>query len=164
MITADTRHLPHQRIGTIRTADDVKLISELAIENGDNAEAVNIIRSRPALRASRAAIASIGSSATAKAQAAADAPIPPRPWKRQATGDALVKLGEAQAVKPADTVRLVQMGIQKGAADKANAQLRLGMGYLSSGQKDAAQRAFSSAKNDAKWQVVARLWALYARR
>ncbi len=150
--------------GSIKTADEVKLISELAIENGDSAEAVNIITKS-------AAIPGVANNDrfnrllnTAKAQAAADAANLAKA-SATANGDGLVKLGEAQwALKPADTVRLVQMGIQKGVTDKANAQIRLGMGYLSSGQKDSAARAFSSAKNDPKWQVIARLWLLYSRR
>src|SRR5262249_49754781 len=144
--------------------DEVKLISELAIENGDNAEAVNIITKS-------AAIPGVANNDrfnrllnTAKAQAAADAANLAKATAT-ANGDGLVKLGEAQwASKPADTVRLVQMGIEKGAVDKANAQIRLGMGYLGSGQKDSAARAFSSAKSDPKWQVIARLWLLYSRR
>jgi len=150
--------------GSIKTADDVKLLSELAIENGDSAEAVNIITKS-------AGIAGVAGDDrfnrllnTAKAQAAADAANLAKATAT-AKGDGLVKLGEAQwALKPADTVRLVQMGIQKGVNDKGNAQIRLGMGYLSSGQKDSAVRAFSAAKNDPKWQVIARLWLLYSRK
>jgi hypothetical protein len=150
--------------GTIRTADDVKLMSELAIENGDNAEAVNIMQKSAGVPGVAGNDRFNRLLATAKAQAAADAANLAKATA-SASGDALVKLGEAQwAVKPADTVRLVQMGVEKGVTDKANAQIRLGMGYLSQGQKDTAARAFSSARNDAKWQVVARLWALYARR
>jgi hypothetical protein len=150
--------------GAIKTADDVKLISELAIENGDNAEAVNIIQKSAGVPGVAGNDRFNRLLATAKAQAAADAANLAKA-SATATGDGLVKLGEAQwAVKPSDTVRLVQMGIQKGVTDKSNAQLRLGMGYLGSGQKDSALRAFTSAKNDPKWQVVARLWMLYARR
>jgi hypothetical protein len=153
--------------GSVRTADDVKLLSELAIENGDNAEAVNVI--------TKSAAANIPGVAgdnrfvrllnTAKAQAAADTANLAKA-SASANGDALVKLGEQQwgAGKPQDTVRLVQAGIAKGVSDKDNAEVRLGMGYLAAGQKDAAVRAFDAARNDPKWQVIAHLWALYARK
>ena len=85
---------------------------------------------------------------------------------RGKTGDALVKLGESQwgIGKGQDAVKLVQAGIQKGVADKDNAQIRLGMGYLAAGQKESAARAFAAVKTDPKQAVIAHTWALYARR
>lgn len=151
--------------GGIKTADDVKLLAELAIENGDSAEAVNIIQKS-------ASVQGVGGNdrfnrllATARAQAAADAANLAKA-SATANGDALVKLGESQwgAGKPQDTVRLVQQGIQKGVTDHDNAEIRLGMGYLAQGQKDAAIRAFNAARTDPKWQMIGHLWALYARR
>jgi hypothetical protein len=81
-------------------------------------------------------------------------------------GDALVTLGEnfwGQG-RNADAIKAVQAGIAKGPTDKNNAQIRLGMAYLGAGQKDSAVHAFSQVKGDDKWEMIAHLWTLYARR
>jgi len=151
--------------GGIKTPDEVKLLAELAIENGDSAEAVNVLTKSSNIQG-------VGGNdrfnrllATAKAQAATDAANLAKA-EASANGDTLVKLGEQQwgAGKPQDTVRLAQQGIQKGVTDKDNAEIRLGMGYLGQGQKDSAARAFGAARTDPRWQVIGHLWALYARR
>lgn len=154
--------------GSIKKSDDYKLLAELAIENGDSGEAANIIQK--AMSSNVQGV--VGNDRftkllnTAKAQANTDAANLSKATAAAKDGDTLVKLGEAQwgIGKAQDTVKLVQAGIEKGVTDKDNAQIRLGMGYLGSGQKDSAVRAFNQARNDPKWQVIAHLWALYTRR
>jgi len=154
--------------GGIKTQDDYKLLSELAIANGDSGEAANIIQK--AMSSNVQGVAGNDRFArlmgTAKNQAAVDAANLPKATAAAKDGETLVKLGEAQwgIGKAQDTVKLVQAGIQKGVTDKDNAQIRLGMGYLGSGQKEAAVHAFNQARTDTKWQVIAHLWVLYTRR
>jgi hypothetical protein len=151
--------------GSIRTPDDVKLLAELAIENGDSAEAVNVIQKSNGIAGVAGNARFQKLLATAQAQAAQDAANLQKA-SASGNGDTLVKLGEEQwgAGKPQDTIRLVQAGVAKGVTDKDNAAIRLGMGYLGAGQKEAAIKAFNSAKGDPKWQIIGHLWALYARK
>ena len=151
--------------GGIKSADDVKLLSELAIENGDSAEAVNVIQKSGAVPGVANNDRFNRLLATARTQAAADAANLAKATAT-ANGDALVKLGEQQtgAGNAKGGLALVQQGIQKGVTDEDNAKIRLGMAYLGVGQKDAAIRAFGQARTDPKWQVIGHLWALYARR
>src|SRR5215472_3992589 len=141
--------------GSIRTAGDYKLLAELAIENGDSGEAASVLQK--AVSANVPGVAGndrmLKLFNTAKAQAATDA-VNLSKTAEKASGDKLVELGEMQwgAGKPQDTIKLVQSGLDKGVKDKDNAQIRLGMGYLSSGQKDAAVRAFNQARVDPKWE------------
>jgi hypothetical protein len=81
-------------------------------------------------------------------------------------GDALVKFGEYQnsVGKSADAVKSIQAGIAKGVTDKGFAQVRLGLAYLGAKQKDQAVKAFAAVKGDPNWEMIARLWSLYARR
>jgi hypothetical protein len=154
--------------GSMRKADDYKLLSELALAFGCAGEAQSVIE-----KGMNAKVAGVAGNEfftrllnTAKAQAAKDAANFAQATASAKTGDALVKLGESQwgVGKGQDTVKLVQAGIQKGVSDKDNAQIRLGMGYLGAGQKESAARAFASVRTDPKLQVVAHLWSLYARR
>lgn len=154
--------------GSIKKAEDYKLLAELAIENKDSGEAANILQ-----KAASANVPGVAGNDrmlkllnTAKAQANQDTANLAKAIASAKDGDTLVALGESQwgIGKSADTVKLVQQGIQKGVTDKDNAEIRLGMGYLGQGQKDAALRAFNQARNDPKWQVIGHLWALYTRR
>ena len=157
--------------GSMRKADDYKLLAELALAYGCSGEAQKVIEKGVSSNVqgvngndffARLLNTAKGQAANdaanfAKASAAANA---------SKTGDALVKLGEAQwGIGKGDvTVQLVQAGIAKGVADKDNAQIRLGMGYLAKGQKDSAARAFAAAKTDPKEAIIAHVWSLYARR
>lgn len=153
--------------GAIRTPDDYKLLAELAIENGDPGEAANVLQK--AMSSNVQGV--VGNDRfmkllnTAQGQAASDAANLAK-VSATANGDTLVKLGEEQwgIGKPQDTVHLVQAGLKKGVSDRDNAEIRLGIGYLSAGQKDAAVRAFAQARSDPKWQVIAHLWSLYTRK
>jgi hypothetical protein len=154
--------------GSMRKSDDYKLLSELALAFGCAGEAESVIEKGMSARVQGVAGNDFFArlSNTAKAQAAADAANLAKATASAATGDALVKLGESQwgIGKAPDTIRLVQAGIKKGVTDKDNAEIRLGMGYLGAGQKDAAQHAFSAARDDPKEAIIAHLWSLYSRR
>ena len=67
--------------------------------------------------------------------------------------------------KAKDAVATVKAGIAKGVDDKNNAQIRLGMALISSGQKADAQKALDAVKgpDTDKSVMVAHLWSLYAR-
>ena len=157
--------------GSMRKADDYKLLAELALAYGCSGEAQKVIE-----KGMSANVQGVSGNEffarllnTAKAQAAGDvANFAKNSAAANAakTGDPLVKLGESQwGIGRGDTtVQLVQAGIGKGVADKDNAEIRLGMGYLAKGQKDAAARAFAAARTDPKESIIAHVWALYARR
>ena len=154
--------------GSIRKAEDYKLVAELAIENKNSGEAAAILQKAvsanvPGVAGNDRMLKLLNS---AKAQAAADAANLAKAMASAKDGQSLVDLGESQwgIGKSQDTVKLVQAGIEKGVTDKDNAQIRLGMGYLGSGQKESAVHAFNQARSDPKWQIIAHLWALYARR
>jgi hypothetical protein len=154
--------------GSMRKSDDYKLLSELALAYGCAGEAQNVIAKGTAARVQGVAGNEFFTRLmnTASAQAAKDAASLANAVATAKNGDALVKLGESQwgIGKAQDAVRLIQSGIQKGVSDKGNAEIRLGTAYLGAGQKDAAQRAFATVKTDPKEQIIAHLWALYARR
>ena len=148
--------------GSLTKADDYNLLAQLALQLGFAAESATVIQ-----KATDAHI-QLGPRtgallAMAKNQAAANAG---NVGKITATGngDALVKLGEDAwgQGRAADALKLVQAGIQKGVTDKANAQIRLGMALLASGQKEQAARAFAQV-DDPRQKVVAHLWEIYAR-
>ena len=109
--------------------------------------------------------------ALAKTQAAADAANQAKNLaaaKAAPKGDALVKIGEDQwgQGKAKDAIATIQAGMAKPLDDKNNAQIRLGMAYLSAGQKADAQKAFDAVKGRGhadKSAMVAHLWSLYAR-
>jgi tetratricopeptide (TPR) repeat protein len=91
----------------------------------------------------------------AKALAAANA---------AANGDALVKLGEdawGQGRFP-DALSLIQAGMKKGVTDNDNALIRLGVTYLSAGQRDQAARTFEKVDGNSKQKIIAHLWSIYA--
>ena len=147
---------------SITKADDYNLLAQLALQLGFAAESATVIQ-----KATDAHI-QLGPRtgallAMAKNQAAANAG---NVGKITATGngDALVKLSEDAwgQGRAADALKLVQAGIQKGVTDKANAQIRLGMALLASGQKEQAARAFAQV-DDPRQKVVAHLWEIYAR-
>jgi hypothetical protein len=148
--------------GNISKKDDYLLLAQLALQFGFAAESATVTQ-----KGIDAKLLTDDRSTRllnlAKQQAAANAA---NFAKQQASGngDTLVKLGEdlwGQG-KAADGLKLIQAGIAKGVSDKDNASIRLGMALMSSGQKDAAIRAFNSV-TDPKQKVAAKLWALYAR-
>jgi tetratricopeptide (TPR) repeat protein len=81
------------------------------------------------------------------------------------TGDLLVKLGEDYCGmgRYHDAIAAVQAGIAIGVSDNDNAQTRLGQALYGAGQKDAALKAFTKAKDKPNGEMIARLWSLYVR-
>lgn len=157
--------------GSMRKSDDYKLLAELALAYGCAGESEKVIEK--GMSANVAGVAGNDFFARllnkAKGQFAADAANFAKASaaaNASKSGDDLVKLGESQwALGRGDvTVQLVQAGISKGVTDKDNAEIRLGMGYLAKGQKDAAQRAFAAARTDPKESIIAHVWSLYSRR
>jgi hypothetical protein len=154
--------------GTLEGKDDYTLLAQLAIQLGFPGEgqaviqkgmAANLLTDDRSKRLLTMAQTQAGqdSAALAKNMQAAQA---------AKNGDALVKLGEdlwGQG-KFQDALKAIQAGIAKGVTDTNNAQTRLGMAYLGAGQKDAALRAFNAVKDNANQQMIAHLWALYARK
>ena len=152
---------------TVTKSDDYNLLAQLALQLGFAAVAQAVVEKGVAAkvltgdRTARLMTMAKNQSTTnagnyAKALAAANA---------AANGDALVKLGEdtwGQGRYP-DAIKLIQAGIAKGAADKDNALIRLGVAYLSAGQKEQAIRTFEKADGNPSQKVVAHLWTIYAR-
>jgi hypothetical protein len=149
--------------GSLKTADDYMLLSQLALQLGFGAEAQSVVQKGIAAKVlSGDRVNRLLGMATADANADAA-----KAGQIAATGngEALVKLGEDQwgRGKFPDAVGSVQKGIAKGVTDKSNAQIRLGQAEFGAGQKDQAIRAFASADGDPKAKVIAHLWEIYAR-
>lgn len=154
--------------GSMKDANDYMLLAELALQLGFAGEAQNVMQKgidskvlsgdRPTRLLNMAkGQAATNAANAAKNQAAASA---------AKNGDALVKIGEDDwgQGKYADAIKSIQAGIDKGATDPDNAQIRLGQAYLGAGQKDAAIRAFNKATKNPTQQMIAHLWSLLARR
>lgn len=148
--------------GTLTKAADYNLLAQLALQLGFAAESSSIIQKATAAKVDLGPRTG-ALMAMANQQAGANA-AKFNSVVATGNGDALVHAGEdlwGQG-KYADALRLIQQGIKKGVSDKANAQIRLGMALYSSGQKEAAVRAFSQV-DDPRQKVVAHLWEIYAR-
>jgi hypothetical protein len=156
--------------GTIASKDEYVTLAQLAIQLKFPAEAQAVIEKGQAaklLTDDRSAKLL----ALAKSQAAADTADQAKTLaaaNADPKGDALVKIGEDQwgQGKGKDAVATIKAGIAKGVDDKNNAQIRLGMAYVSAGQKAEAQKAFDAVKAASptdKSAMVAHLWSLYAR-
>ena len=80
-----------------------------------------------------------------------------RPGRAQGrcAGQASAKTRWGQG-KAKDAVATIKAGIAKGVDDKNNAQIRLGMAYISAGQKADAQKAFDAVK--AAHRPTSRRW------
>ena len=156
------------RTGTMKTADDYMTAAEMALEYGSAAEAANFVqkgldakvlsgdRAQKLLNTAKAQDAETLAN-FAKLAAAAD---------KARTGDDAINLGEelSGAGRFQDAIKEIQKGIQKGATDKGDAQIELGLAYLGAGQKDAAISAFNAVpQQDTNNAMIAHLWAIYAK-
>jgi len=156
------------RTGTLKTADDYTTAAEMALEYGSAAEAANFVqkgldakvlsgdRATKLLNTAKAQDTSTLAN-FAKLAAAAD---------KARTGDDAINLGEelTGAGRYQDAINEIQKGIQKGATDKGDAQIELGLAYLGAGQKDEAVRAFNAVpQTDTNDAMIAHFWAIYAR-
>jgi hypothetical protein len=154
--------------GTLETKEEYTLLSQLALQLGNAAEAQSYIEKGMAAklltdeRSQRLL-------ALAKQQAAANAANEAKTLaaaKAAPQGDDLVKLGENMIGegKAKDAVGVIQDGLKKPLKDQANGQIRLGQAYLAAGQKAEAKAAFSKVKTPEKDAMVAHLWFLAASR
>ena len=156
------------RTGTIAGPEDYTLLAKLAISMGFASEAMAVEQKgidakilsgdsvNRLVAMTKTQIASDQASAAGRMDAANKAP----------NGDALIKIGEQLwgDGKYKEAIDAIQAGIKKDKTDVNNAQIRLGTAYLGAGQKDQALRAFAKVKDDPKAEMIAHLWALYARR
>lgn len=155
--------------GSLTTADETMTYAQIALVRQMPAEAIAVIdqstkaKIMPAndrtarllkLATDRNAEANAGA---AKALAAANA---------APNGDALVAVGQQQVSqgKAKDGVASIRAGIAKKPTNVAEAQLRLGAALLADGQKAEAVRAFNAVKGSEQAQMIAGLYAIYARR
>jgi hypothetical protein len=148
--------------GSLVKAEDYNLLAQLALQLGFASESVAVINKATAAKlqlgprtGALVAMANGQAAATAAKLAAVIA---------NGNGDALVHAGEdawGQGKFP-DALKLIQSGIKKGVSDKSNAQIRLGMALMSTGDKAGAIRAFASV-DDPKQKVIAHVWEIYAR-
>lgn len=148
--------------------DDYSLLSQIAIQLGFPGEAqavmqkgmaANVVTGNRAQRLFGMA-QSQTSAQSAKLNAMAAAA------NQSAQGDGLVKLGEIYwgYGRAQDAVNAIQAGIKKGVADKADAQIALGLAYLSLNQNDAAAKAFAAVpKDNANASSIAHLFNIFAR-
>ena len=149
-------------------AKDYTLLAKLAIEFGFTSEAQSVIQKGiDAKLLNDPATPRLMGMATSQASAdIASFPKQLAAAKAAPSGDALVKLGEELIGqgKAKDAVDLIQQGIAKDKADMTNAQTRLGQAYLAAGEKDQAVRAFNKVQGTPNEMLVAKLWALAARK
>ncbi len=155
--------------GTMKTSDDYTTAAEMALEFGSAAEAAAIVqkgidakllpgdRAQKLLDTAKKQDAATQANFAKLAAAAAKA----------RTGDDAVNLGEEMAgagqAHAQDAINEIQQAIQKGATDKGDAQIELGIAYLDAGQKDAAIRAFNAVpQTDTNSAMIAHFWAIYA--
>jgi hypothetical protein len=155
--------------GTLEGKDDYITLAQLAVQLGFFAEAQSVLEKGQAAKILTddrttkllaLAKSQAGADAAGQAKALAAANAAPQ-------GDALVKIGEDQVGqgKAKDAIATIQAGLAKPIADKANAQIRLGIAYYNAGQKDQAVKTLTAIKtDDKKTTMIAHLWSLAARR
>jgi hypothetical protein len=161
--TLDVNRLRYMT-GAIETKDDYTLLSQLALQLGNAAEAqkgmslklLNDDRSNRLLALAKTQAAANAANEAKALAAATAAPM----------GDDLVKVGENMIGegKAKDAIGVIQNGLKKPMKDAANGQIRLGQAYLVAGQKAEAVAAFAKVKTPEKDAMMAHLWTLAARR
>jgi tetratricopeptide (TPR) repeat protein len=154
--------------GTLESKEEYTLLSQLALQLGNAAEAQSYIEKGAAAKV-LTDDRSMKLLALAKQQAAANLAKEPAALaaaKAAPQGDDLVKVGENMIGegKAKDAVGVIQEGLKKPLKDQANGQMRLGQAYLAAGQKAEARAAFSKVKTPEKDAMVAHLWFLAASR
>jgi tetratricopeptide (TPR) repeat protein len=154
--------------GTLESKEEYTLLSQLALQLGNAAEAQSYIEKGAAAKV-LTDDRSMKLLALAKQQAAANLAKEPAALaaaKAAPQGDDLVKVGENMIGegKAKDAVGVIQEGLKKPLKDQANGQMRLGQAYLAAGQKAEAKAAFSKVKTPEKDAMVAHLWFLAASR
>ncbi len=154
--------------GVMQKTEEYMDMAQLSIQAGVPAEAEKVIQKGQAakllmegpqkdrhLRLQNMALTQIKEKDAALAQQEADA-------KAAATGDADVQVGEVFASKGQTdkAIEAIQRGIKKGVKDKDDANLRLGVVYLSAGKRTEANNAFKAITPNSSSAQIARLWTL----
>ena len=149
--------------GNLKTPDDVITYAQIALVRRVPAEAITVVnkgiadKMLPASdRTNRLLKLATDRNAEANANAAK---------LRAGNGDALVELGqqEVAAGKAKEAIVTIQSGIAKKPSSMTDAQIRLGTAYLADGQKAVALSTFNTVKGNPADEIVAKLYATYAR-
>ena len=152
----------------LKSKEDYETSAELAIEFHSSAEAQAIIQKgldAKMLSGDR----DMRLLSTAKGQAAADAAALPKTVaaaNAAKTGDLSIELGEQYRSmgRYPDAINAIEAGLKKGATDKDDAQILLGITYFNAGQKHEALDALNAVPaSDSGNGLVAHLWSLYIR-
>jgi hypothetical protein len=154
--------------GNVNTKDEYTLLSQLALQLGNAAEAQTYIEKGIAAKVLNDD-RSTRLLNLAKTQAAANAAKLAKDTaaaQGQPQGDALVKVGEDMIGmgKAKDAIGVIQQGMKKPLKDENNAKMRLAQAYIAAGQKTDAQKAVAGIKAPPHDATVAHLWALVSRR
>ena len=149
--------------GNLKTPDDVITYAQIALVRRVPAEAITVVnkgiadKMLPASdRTNRLLKLATDRNAEANANAAK---------LRAGNGDALVELGQQEvgAGKATEAIVTIQSGIAKKPSSMTDAQIRLGTAYLADGQKAVALSTFNTVKGNPADEIVAKLYATYAR-
>ena len=149
--------------GNLKTPDDVITYAQIALVRRVPAEAITVVnkgiadKMLPASdRTNRLLKLATDRNAEANANAAK---------LRAGNGDALVELGQQEvgAGKAKEAIFTIQSGIAKKPSSMTDAQIRLGTAYLADGQKAVALSTFNTVKGNPADEIVAKLYATYAR-
>ncbi len=149
--------------GNLKTPDDVITYAQIALVRRVPAEAITVVnkgiadKMLPASdRTNRLLKLATDRNAEANANAAK---------LRAGNGDALVELGQQEvgAGKAKEAIVTIQSGIAKKPSSMTDAQIRLGTAYLADGQKALALSTFNTVKGNPADEIVAKLYATYAR-
>ena len=149
--------------GNLKTPDDVMTYAQIALVRRVPAEAMTVVNKGiadkllPANdRTNRLLKLANDRNAEANANAAK---------ARAGNGDAVVELGQQEigAGKAKEAIATIQAGIAKKPTSMSDAQIRLGTAYLAAGQKAEAARTFNAVKGNPADEIVAKLYATYAR-
>ncbi len=149
--------------GNLKTPDDVITYAQIALVRRVPAEAITVVnkgiadKMLPASdRTNRLLKLATDRNAEANANAAK---------LRAGNGDALVELGQQEvgAGKAKEAIVTIQSGIAKKPSSMTDAQIRLGTAYLADGQKAVALSTFNAVKGNPADEIVAKLYATYAR-
>jgi len=154
--------------GSLTAADEVMTYAQIALVRQMPAEAIAVVekgvkdktlpandRTNRLLKLAQDRNAEANANAGKALAAAQSAP----------NGDALVTIGQQQVTqgKAKEAVATIRAGIAKKPTNAAEAQVRLGAALLAAGQKAEAARTFAAVKGDEKSEMIAKLYATYAR-
>lgn len=155
--------------GNLTSGDEVMTYAQIALVRQLPSEAITVVekgikdktlaandRTNRLLKLAQDRNAEVNAGA-AKALAAA---------KGAPNGDALIAIGQQQVSQgnAKEAVATIRAGIAKKPTNAAEAQVRLGAALLAAGQNAEAARTFAAVKGDEKAQLIAGLYATYARR